>query len=750
MIKFKRVEISNFVCFDNIVIEPSTDPNKRLTVVRADNGSGKTTLLRAIRWGMYGEKGLPSPSADFSMHPAWWSPDDGGIDTVVSIEFETDGSDRFSNDSGTKNKLYMLRRSVTTIGKKADSPKDPDFRRIEEVTQLMIQEDNGLWQPHTAGIDLVIDQLLPWSLRDFFVMDADEVTDFVGGVNDAKILHRKDIIAKTTAAVNGLLGIDIFKLTKDRVVKIGRDFGKQAAVAVGDATLFNLQSELDERRAERDELKKHIDQQSIDRDDLEDDLQEREAELEIELKGIGAAEELSPRLSNSRALKSKLLEKRSSIVSQLAGQIEATELLSNLTYPYVFDTYNLLKPLYDSGRIPVKHLYYVKSLLAEGKCVCGQDISQDNKYRNEILELISQSTEEEERANYLNHIFDATRSLIEFAPDNIWIGQCDNLKKELVDCDSQLSDLLSEITDIENKLDKINEEKIQILRNEKSSLKSRIEDTNRNLAGSEARLHNLDITIESLAKQVGQRIRGELAAKDKREAESIAKVIVQVLDKSYNTIQNEQVTQLSKRMNDLFSQMINNVTIQDIEFKPDKADVRMIDKVGIQSVDGRPDDYEIFALNHRGRSMSPITMNGASRRVLALSFVLALCVESRTYAPLIADSLLNFMAGTVRRNTLLITAQTSLQPILLLTTADLEAQPEMDIVYEHAGATYTLTAQWNAISSGSGGDVLRRKDQRLVSLICSCSPRNYCDICERKGWADLPGWHKRNTKGRLE
>ena len=32
--------------------------------------------------------------------------------------------------------------------------------------------------------------------------------------------------------------------------------------------------------------------------------------------------------------------------------------------------------------------------------------------------------------------------------------------------------------------------------------------------------------------------------------------------------------------------------------------------------------------------MPPIEINGASRRVLALSFVLALCAESQTYAPL--------------------------------------------------------------------------------------------------------------------
>ena len=58
MLRLRRIEIDNFVCFDGVVVEPSIDADKPLTVIRAENGSGKTTFLRALRWGMYGEKGL--------------------------------------------------------------------------------------------------------------------------------------------------------------------------------------------------------------------------------------------------------------------------------------------------------------------------------------------------------------------------------------------------------------------------------------------------------------------------------------------------------------------------------------------------------------------------------------------------------------------------------------------------------------------------------------------------------------------
>ena len=168
----------------------------------------------------------------------------------------------------------------------------------------------------------------------------------------------------------------------------------------------------------------------------------------------------------------------------------------------------------------------------------------------------------------------------------------------------------------------------------------------------------------------------------------------------------------------------------------------MIAEVGLRPIGGKPDSYEIYALNRRGRAMPPIEINGASRRVLALSFVLALCTESHTDAPLIADSLLNFMSGAVRRNTLHVTVKNSSQPILLLTGSDLQGPSETEIVDQYAGATYTLTGQWDAIDAGSGGDVLNWTEERPVALVCVCGPRQYCATCERVGQAGSPGWSR--------
>ena len=437
-------------------------------------------------------------------------------------------------------------------------------------------------------------------------------------------------------------------------------------------------------------------------------------------------------------------KQRKASLGLLASELESTDLLASLTRTEITTAYGLLRPLYERGHIPLKHLNFVRDLLESGTCVCGQDLTDDGAHRRHVEDRIAESAEQEERANYLGQLHDAAKSLMDHAAATIWDDRNTRYASDLAALDKELSDLGLDKRDIDQKLDALDEEKIQVIRDEIAALETQVGNLNRGLGIDAAALPPLTSNIDSLEKQIHQRQRRERAAADKRAAEATAGLVVNVLNQAYATIQAEQVEELSQRMNRLFAQMAANVSDDDFEeLQRNKATLRMIAEVGLRPVDLDPDNYEIFALNSRGRSMPPIEINGASRRVLALSFVLALCTESRTYAPLIADSLLNFMSGAVRRNTLRVTAENSSQPILLLTGSDLEAPSEVETVSKHAGATYTLTGQWDAIDAAEGGDVIRWTEQRPVSLVCMCGPRQYCGVCERVGQADSPGWNKR-------
>ena len=738
MLLVQRIEIDNFACFDRIEIEPSTNSERPLTVIRAENGSGKTTLLRAIRWGMYGEKGLPGNPSHFSLHPAEWCPDSDGIRTKVSILFETDGSSRDHPEGSSTNTAYELRRSVTTVAKESSRIGEPDFRRINEDAQLLIKGSDGSWLPHDSGVDGVISELLPWDLRDFFVMDADEAADYVGG-SENKVIQRQDVIAKTSFAVRALLGMDVFEKAADRVRTIAAEFGRERTKAIGDEDLNRKQEELDQLRAREEELKKKVENDRYEMADIEDRLERARGRLEALVENIGAHEQLKERLKENRERRVKAEKERRQAFDALSGELESIDLLGSLATREVTRVRNVLQPLYDDGSIPIRHLVFVQSLLEKGVCVCGQDLASEGEHRQHVRDILAQSSGKEDKANYLAQVLHAANLLHRYKGGSEWEDRCGRHERIIADLDDEIAALDTAKRDMDTKLESIDDEQVQITRGEIEMLDKRFRNIDRNLSGDQDSLARYRREINELEGIIRRQQRNLREARDIEAYQETAKVLVRILDQAYATIRDDQVNELDKEMNHLFAKMAANVIDDEaVEGDRHKATLRMIASVGLRPLEGESGEFEIFALNSRGRSMPPTEINGASRRILALSFVLALCKVSRTYAPLVADSLLNFMSGSVRTNTLRVTAETASQPILLLTGSDLESRKEVELVARYAGATYTLTGQWQ--HADHGGDVVNQTDARQVSLVCRCGPREFCKICERQGQSGSSEW----------
>lgn len=740
MLLIKLIKITNFACFDDIEIEPSTNPQKKLTVIRAENGSGKTTLLRAIRWGMYGEKGLPGNTSNFSLHPATWQPDmdKDGVLTSVTILFETDGSTRNQLDGNEAKTAYELRRSVKTIPKRAARKGEPDFRRIDEEAHLLKQEQDGSWQPFDTGVDTVIEELLPWELRDFFVMDADEAADFVGG-SENKAIDQRSVIAKTSFAVGALLGLDVFEKTKRRLETISSEFRRAATKAAGGAELQRMQHELDRLISEINALEEKLHEGKLGKADIEARLASANARRDALVGNIGAHEQLVIRNKDNEARFKQAISERRRILSELSSEQTSIELLATLASREVEKAQELLQPLYDDGSIPISHLVFVQSLLQKGTCVCGQDLSSPGKNREHVKHMVEQSSKEKEKANYLAQVLHAANMLNQHKEHDKLMKRRAAFESSLATINNKISDIKQEKRDIDAQLAKIDDADVDRARDEIHMLGKNLDTIKRDIESAQVKLDEYQKRKKSLEGDIrsGQRVRRE--AQESLKYQEMADTLASILDLAYARIRDDQVNELSTKMSILFDRMAANV-IDDGDGGV-KATLRMIAKVGLRPLEDNSGEYEIFAQNSRGRTMPPTEVNGASRRILALSFVLGLCEESRTQAPLVADSLLNFMSGSVRTNTLRITAETANQPILLLTGSDLESQSEVDLLAQHAGATYTLTGQWQ--HTELGGDVVNQSDPRQVSLICSCGPRQYCFRCERRGQEGKPGWTRR-------
>ena len=688
---------------------------------------------------MYGEQGLPE---NFGLHPAWWQPDNTGVETSVLLEFETDGSSRDSVEETGATRVYQIVRSVSTIAAATTRADDRSFRRIKERTFVLVQNPDGTWQKRPTAPDSIVAELLPWELRDFFVMDADEVTDFAGGTDDHQSISRLESLTKTTYAVQSLLGINVFKQARGRLERLARDFGSQASKAIGDRELDEMQEELDRLHANKDNLTQRIGEEKELRTQLGDSLQRRRSELEAELRKSGAYDDLHERLAKNRQQHKTALKARDKNLALLSDDLATADLLAPLCRTAVGGTYELLRPLHDRGHIPLTHLQFVRSLLDEGLCVCGQDLSIDGEHRRRIAERIDRSAAEESHANYLHQLHEAARTLHGRVESSRWAEDLRVHRADLVACEKELEELGIEKREIDERIGQIDESRIRLIRDEIDSFETQDSRYASSLARREPELDRVNDEITSLSRKITQRQRNRREAADASRCEWVSRRVVEMLDSAYRTIEQEQVSELSDGMHRLFRRMAANVEGDEHD---SRAGLKMIDQVGVQRSAGKTDQFELFARNSHGRDMPPAEINGASRRVLALAFVLALCTESQTRAPLIADSLLNSMSGAVRRNALRVTAEHSRQPILLLTYADLESSSEIETVTRFGGSTYTLTGQWDVNERGNHGDVVRLTESRKVSLLCGCGPRQYCDICERVGQAESPGWTRREN-----
>lgn len=739
MLLIRRIEITNFACFEHIEITPSTDPERPLTVIRAENGSGKTTLLRAIRWGMYGERGLPGNPGSFSLHPAAWQPDSGDIETRVSILFETDGSSRIELEGKPTNVEYELRRTVTTIRNDPIAKGEPDFKRVHEDAQLLVKEHNGSWEPDVHGVGRVIEELLPWSLRDFFVMDADEAADFVGGSDESKVIQRHEVIGKTSYAVRALLGLEVFDSAAERVATLQRDFERAATKATHNAQLAAKQTELDQVRRKLEEVDKRLEENRHRKQNTEEGLAQGRGRLEALIGSLGAHDELKQRLVDNEKLATKAREDRRSAAQELSSDLTRIDLLASLAAREVGRAEQILQPLYDDGSIPVRHLAFVKRLLENGTCVCGQDLSSPSRHTDHIQDVIARSTGQKERADHLAEVLHAATALTSHLDGEEWDRRTDDHAESVAGLDDEIDNLTRVRREIDAKLDDIDDEEVENARGHIEMLTQNLSQVERELAGDQEAREQIRKDVNKLDADIRAARRQESEARDLERYEEMATALVRILKQAYARIQDEQVLELGAEMNALFESMAANVFDDEaVEHNQRKATLRMIAKVGLRRVEDTTEEYEIFALNSRGRSMPPTEINGASRRILALSFVLALCKVSSTRAPLVADSLLNFMSGSVRTNTLRVTSETASQRMLLLTGSDLESENEIELVNRYAGATYALTGQWQHVDHG--GDVVNQTDERQVSLLCHCGPREYCDICERMGQAEDTRW----------
>ena len=715
--KLQNARIRNFKLLRNIDLEFSTSQNTPLTVIRAENGSGKTSTLQALRWVLYGTKGLDEPAVRLS--PADW-PDGDPCIISVEVNFSHTLVSTVDDRALTKETRFMLKREVV------ERPTGDLPNREQERISLYEIKDEGSDQ--IMGSEARLAQMLPIEMLDIFFTDGDAALTFISA-QLAETTKRDQV----KEAIRSLLGLGLLENLEKRIKTgqsvVNRKISRQASSGELATASTNLQDATDEKaeiEASVVDLHRQIENLNRKLSTVRRDLQRA---LEA-----GSYEQLAHQRETFDG-QLKDAEEDDKQLKKRHQQLFENELLSwGLLDPIFRKGYEFLDELNARGVIPKAAVPVLQERLSLEKCICGEDLSEGSQARQNVVELVEQQQANDAVTEQLSSLYYQTKGALETwnTGETKWTELLAEVQRDRIAALERMEVAHRELQSVEAKLDEIDEEEIESKRQNEKFLQSSIRQKNRQLDRQELTLRSLDENIRDLTRR-----QTELRRVDEKVAGLNAELsVLQDLDAivggALNDMQETYLRRVSDRMNELFLDMVGADPSQGAIFQGARI----------------TPDYSIVVDTKDNRTLNPDhEVNGASQRALTFAFIWALTEVSGVVAPRVIDTPLGMMSGNVKRRVLSTVAapagekEIDRQVVLFLTQSEI-ANTE-NILDDRVGAIVTLTKTDDYPADLMNDPQVNQPEIRL----CTCNHRQYCAACQRKSSNEFKLKHRASSAG---
>ncbi|MDI5922709.1 AAA family ATPase [Halomonas sp. LR5S13] len=704
--KLISASIKNFRLLKDLRLDFSIDPEKPLTVIRAANETGKTTCLNALMWCLYGSSSLPSKGR-YSLFPTdEVTKGKERIEVSVEIDFEAEhaiGKGRGRHEYVVAR--YKLKRSCIEF-----SPSDKRSERENELYSMWEVSDEGLKRIEQAMAVKIIEDALPETLKDVYFTDGDRAMSFIEAAASSSVKRQR-----VTSAIESLLGINTLKRTISHLDNVTNKFSQEIDNRDYAKELENLNDRIES-------YKEDIESWTSEREDAEEKIEE----LNKELKSINTKLDESLMLGD----KDKLVKKKDQAIKNIERMTKSLETsqasLARLTCSEVTSTAMLadfiddakerLTGLNKNKQLPKVNVPILEELLDRDVCFCGSDLRtsvvEGEKRRSEIIKAIESSRQSDKVQEAASSLFYRVRSLNTDDAEAKWVekysdvyGSMQNIAASIKRSEEDLKEVEKDIKGInDSHIEKLKEQRehtiseLQKFRGVESSRSSQIEEVHNRLKDAD---HEREVVRKRLGKTNTSAVKWDLgkACKD---------TFSLIIDK----LLKEELAKVSHEMNRIFLSMIGAGA--------GSTDLSLITRAELT------EEFDIAVYGHSGVRLNPDQdLNGASRRAITLSFILALTKVSEAHAPNIIDTPLGMMAGYVKQSVLYNTVKEGSQVILFLTHD--EIQGVESIIDKYAGVFYTLT------NPGHYPKMLKNPPPTDESKVmrCECNYYQHCDLCER-------------------
>ena len=703
--KLIRAQFKNFRLLRDLEVPFSIDPERNLTVFRAENETGKTTMLTALQWALYGETALPDKGQGYRLHPIDWTEGEGPraeIDVEVDFEVTRHNPTRGGGTRETT-RTYRIKRSAR------EDITGTEWNRSTPTVNLFHLTETGAAEVEDP--DLFIADELPPELREVFFTDGDRALSFIEA--DVATATKRDRVQR---AIKSLLGLGVIESCEKHVKQVSKDTNRKIREETRDAEIDQVAQAIDDAGSAIEKWTSK-----------ENDAREQHEAFELKLRDIDKEIEAILKRGDQEELAAQLVRTNQDI-EQATGLIRTLErrhsnlfksknIAGDLLSSAIATAETKLDDLAQRNEIPSGTVPVLEDCLNKGLCICGDSLDpmdpDGTRKREHIQHIIDETRQSDEHKKILTELFFRSKGWIaEISESNrSWVDEYEEVFDERDRAERQRDALSKHRKDLEIKLDALKDSDIQKLR-----------ETRRYYEQQRNRFRDEFIRSETERRRLESQKAADEARRDKllkaqKKAQRIiadlevTKDIEDVLKNAYKRIQTEELDKVSSRMNQLFIDMIGADPEQGAIIK--RAEVSR--------------DFDILVYGPGDRMLNPDRdLNGASRRALTIAFILALTDISEVEAPNTIDTPLGMMSGFVKRSVLRIATDQSSQLILFLTRDEIIGCEA--IIDERAGQVITLT------NPAHYPRMLIHKPpiDHANILRCGCDHRNECEICERR------------------
>ncbi len=703
--KILHARFRNFRLLRDLAIDFSVNPEKPLTVFRAENESGKTTILTALQWGLYGDDALPNHGEGYRIHPIDWDCSTSS-QVSISVEIEYEVTSHIPTPDGVSRQKCNRYRLVRAATEQLSGAAWKRSRNTVQLFQFTPSGDTPLLEPDA----IIVDQLPP-ELREVFFTDGDRALSFIeAGLSTST---KRDRVQR---AIRALLGLSVIEAAQKHVSDSALDINRKARAMSASLDLRKVTEDIETTEQAIKGLKEEHDKAKQSFESCDEKLNVLDKRLSAALQK-GDQEALGRELTNCRDTIKSLDSQLEALDRAHSNLFRNSSLARDLLGGTLEIAVAMMDGLRQQGKIPNTTIAVFEDRLELGECICGATLNPEDRdgaeRRNHIKQLIEKNKKEDEIQKTLTEFYYRSKSFLydDSREGRPWVQAYAEYFGQRANVDQQREKEGARMRSIETRIEQLGKSDITELREAQRLYRQQRDDAQRSVVMLETQLKDRQRALEDLTKRRETLLKEESKGKLISGQLQAVQDLLLILEHSYEWISKEELRKVSDSMNDLFLRMIGADPEQNAIIR--RAEIN--------------DEYDILVYGAEERRLNPDQdLNGASRRALTLAFILALTKVSEVEAPNIIDTPLGMMAGYVKREVLRTAIKESSQLILFLTSDEI-ANCE-DILDKDAGVIITLTnpAHYPKML------VNRPPSGPIQILRCNCAHRDRCALCDRR------------------